>query len=455
MRVQSEVAAAVLLGVCGASAGQSLTTVRVASGLTRPVFVTSPPGDTARLFIVEQRQSGGIQTQAQIKILNLADNTVNATPFLTIGGLATDTEQGLLGLAFDPNYATNGRFFVKYVASGMLGVVARYTVSANPNVANPTGTTILTQSQPLGNHNGGWVAFGPDGFLYVSLGDGGMDDGNGQLLTTLLGKILRLDVSGSSYTIPPTNPFVNSPPARGEIWAFGLRNPWRPSFDRQTGDLWIADVGENAWEEINVQPAIGAPPYAARNYGWRCYEGNESHSTTAYTGGPQCSTVQSLVFPIHTYDHSQGCSITGGYVYRGCMMPGLRGTYFFADYCSNQIFSFQYAGALVQHFTNRTAELAVPGFTINQIVSFGEDARGEMYICDQGGGEIYKIVPRCWPNCDGSTLAPVLTANDFQCYLDAFVSQSCYANCDASTLAPVLTANDFQCFINKFAAGCT
>lgn len=453
MMVRNALCAAGLVCACGLARGQILTTTRVASGLNLPIFVTAPPGDTTRLFIVERRTSGNT---AQIKILNLADNTVNPTPFLTVNGISFGGEQGLFAMAFDPNYASNGRFFVHYTNQSGTTIVSRFTVSANPNVANTTEVNILTQSRNNDYHNGGWIAFGPDGYLYTSIGDDG-DDGNGQLLTTLKGKILRLDVGagGPGYSIPTTNPFAGAPPAREEIWAFGVRNPWRNSFDRQTGDLWIADVGENQWEEVNFQSAAVTPPFTAVNYGWRCFEGNVQRTTTAYSGGPNCATVPNVRFPIHAYDHTVGCAITGGYVYRGCTIPGLRGHYFFADYCSNQIWSFRFVGGLVQNFTNRTSELAVSGFSINQIVSFGEDARGEMYIVDQGGGEIYKIVPRCWVNCDGSTTSPALTAIDFQCMLDAYAGQSCYANCDASTVAPILTANDFQCFINKFAAGCT
>jgi glucose/arabinose dehydrogenase len=442
------VVVALILSAGSAHAQNQLTTVRLATGLTNPLFVTSPPGDTRRLFIVEQRGSGGVASQAQIKILNLQTNTVNATPFLTISPVATDSEQGLLGLAFDPNYATNGRFFVDYTNGSGTTVVARYTVSSNPDVANPSGTTILTQAQPFTNHNGGWIGFGPDGYLYISLGDGGSGgdpNGNGQNLTTLLGKILRIDVSGSTYSIPPSNPFASSPTNKHEIWAYGLRNPWRPSFDRATGDLWIADVGQDSWEEINFQPA-NSP--GGVNYGWRCYEGNNAFNTSG------CASASTMTFPIYTYSHSVGCSITGGYVYRGCAMPALRGTYFFADYCANRIWSFGFALESVQAFTDRSAELANPGQTINSVTSFGEDARGELYIVDQGG-EIYKIIPRCPANCDASSTSPILNANDFQCFLNNFASNDCYANCDNSSVQPTLNANDFQCFLNQFAAGCS
>jgi glucose/arabinose dehydrogenase len=442
--------AAMTLVAGSAAHAQQLTTQRLLTGLTRPVFATTPPGDNSRLFIVEQRGSGGVSTQAYIRILNLSTNTLNATPFLTVTGLSTGSEQGLLGLAFDPNYASNGRFYINYTNTAGTTIIARYTVSANPDIANPAGTNILTQSQPFSNHNGGWMAFGPDGYLYIAMGDGGSggDPNNaGQNVAVLLGKLLRIDVSGGAgYSIPPTNPFFGSTSARQEIWAYGLRNPWRNAFDRVTGDLYIADVGQDVWEEINFQPAATT---SAINYGWRCYEGNAAYNTSG------CQPAATMKFPFHTYSHSTGCSITGGYVYRGCAMPTLRGTYFFADYCTNQIWSLRYDGTTVSEFTNRTSELAVAGQTINAVVSFAEDANGEMYILDQGGGELYKIVPRCAANCDGSTGTPLLTSNDFQCFLNRFAANDCYANCDGSTGTPILTANDFQCFLNRFAAGCS
>jgi glucose/arabinose dehydrogenase len=455
------ITAACLVGLAGVAQAQQLTTTRLASGLTRPVFVCSPPGDTNRLFIVEQRGSGGVSTQAMIKILNLSNNTINATPFLTIGPVATGAEQGLLSLLFDTNYANNGRFFIFYTNSANSLIINRYLVSADPNVADATsGVNILTQTKTFNNHNGGWMGFGPDGYMYVGIGDGGSEydpNGMGQSLTTINGKIIRIDVSagGPGYAIPPTNPFFASAVNRQEIWAYGLRNPWRPSFDRQTGDLWIADVGQDTWEEVDFQPRTFDPPFPAVNYGWRCYEGNAVQNTTIGPSGILCSTVTNFTFPIYVYPHNPECSITGGYVYRGCAMPYLRGTYFFADYCSGKITSLQYNGVSAVNITDRTAELATPGFTINAITSFGEDARGELYICDQGGGEIYKIIPRCKANCDGSTTAPILNANDFQCFLNEYASGDCYANCDGSTTNPILNANDFQCFLNEYAAGCS
>lgn len=375
---------------------------RVVAGVTRPLFVTHPPGDLQRIFIVEQSGRIKIRKNGQI----LVPEFLNVDP---ISGCCF--ERGLLGLAFHPDYAKNGFFYINYTTSSNPGstVIARYSVhAANPDVADSTGTIILTFAQPQENHNGGWIAFGPDGYLYIATGDGGghfdsEDDGhavggNGQDVTSkLLGKILRIDVDGDdfpadalrNYAIPPDNPFVGVE-GDDEIWAYGLRNPWRCAFDRATDDLFIADVGEQTWEELNFQPAGDS---GGRNYGWRCMEGNSCTSLTGCT----CNDP-TLTLPIHEYRHSASpsrCSITGGEVYRGCAIPDLAGTYFFADYCSAEIWSLRYdAINSVTDFTDRTADLAPGGtLTIRDISSFGLDAAGEMYICDLFGGEVFKIVP--------------------------------------------------------------
>ena len=367
-----------------------LTTVRVALGLSLPLFVTSPPGDTARIFIVEQR---GVDNRGRIKILK--NGNVLGTAFLTTPTLATGTEQGLLGLSFAPDYATSGRFYVNYTDSIGTTKIVRHTVSGNPDVANPNGTTILSIAQPYANHNGGWLGFGPDGYLYLATGDGGSagdPEDRAQNVDSLLGKILRLDVSGAGYAIPPGNPFAGATPGRDEIWSYGLRNPWRPSFDRATGDFVIADVGQSQREEIDFA-ASGAG--AGANYGWRCFEGSLAFasSTTIPCGScsaPGCPKVS----PVHEYGHTLGrCSITGGYVYRGCAIPDLRGQYFFGDYCGRQIYTGQFQGGSFVNLRERTSQLAPGGgLTIGNITSFGEDAAGELYICDQNG-QVFKIVP--------------------------------------------------------------
>lgn len=379
-----------------------LTTVRVAVGLDQPLFVTHVPGDLDRLFVVEQT--------GRIRVIE--NGTLLSTPFLNVATISNfNGEQGLLGLAFHPRYADNGFFYINYTDTLGDTVIARYSVSAEANVANfASQVVVLTINQPDENHNGGWIAFGPDGYLYVATGDGGaafdtgvghtVDTGNAQDITNnLLGKILRLDVDGDdfpedadrTYRIPPTNPFVGLT-GDDEIWAFGLRNPWRCAFDNVTGDLYIADVGQRDWEEIDVQRAGSV---GGNNYGWRCLEA----STCTDLSGCLC-TDESLVAPIHEYGHGGfpfRCSITGGEVYRGCAIPDLQGTYFFADYCSNQIWSLRYDGN-VADLRDRTLELAPGGgLNIRTISSFGTDAAGEMYICDQDGGEVFKIVPDTLP----------------------------------------------------------
>lgn len=394
-----------------------LTTEHVVGGLNRPVFLTHAPGDESRLFIVEQR---GV-----IKIFDIATETVLATPFLDIdsivGGPSNSfDERGLLGLAFHPDYDTNGMFYVNFITNGSNTRVWRYTVSADPNVADDTSNVvILSLSQPQANHNGGWIAFSPnDGYLYVGTGDGGnfcdtgtghtSGTGNAQDLTSnLLGKMLRIIPSTTpavgGYTVPGDNPYVGVT-GDDEIWANGLRNPWRPSFDRDNGDLYIADVGQDAREEINYQKGSSS---GRENYGWRCFEGNSCSSISGCSTSPCSCAAGGLVFPIHEYNHPTGFSITGGYVYRGCDIPSLVGTYFFADYGTNRIWSFLVDDSAVTEFTDRTVELAPAAGSISSIASFGEDARGEIYIVERGSttsGEIWKIIPEHGNsdfNCDG------------------------------------------------------
>ena len=373
-------------------AATPLKTIRIAQGLSAPLFATSPPGDTARIFLVEKR---GSDNRGRIRILK--SGVLLPTPYLTTGHLATDTEQGLLGLAFAPDYATSGRFYIDYTDSNGTTVIARYTVSQNPDVANPTGTILLSIPQPYTNHNGGWLGFGPDGNLYIGMGDGGSagdPQDRAQNPDSLYGKILRIDVSGAGYAIPPGNPFAGPARGRDEIWSYGLRNPWRPSFDRVTGDLVIADVGQNSREEIDFAPASAGGGVGV-NYGWRCYEGSLSYASSLTNFCASCTNPACpMTFPAYEYDHSGSrCSITGGYVYRGCAIPDLQGTYFFGDYCAGKIYSGRFQGAALINVVERTAELSPGGgLSIGRITSFGEDARGEILICDEDG-EIYKIVP--------------------------------------------------------------
>lgn len=370
--------------VGSAALAQELMTERVASGLTAPLLVKSPDGDPDRIFIVQQ---GGL-----IRIADRNGGGVYPDPFLDVSGIIrSGGERGLLGLAFHPDYWTNGYFYINYTDTNGATNVARYSVSADdPDVADPaSGKVLLTIAQPFSNHNGGNVVFGPDGFLYIGMGDGGSgnDPGNrAQNPQELLGKILRIDVdNGDPYGIPADNPFVDDPNTLDEIWAIGVRNPWRWSFDRQTGDLWIADVGQSAREEVNFQMA--ASP-GGENYGWRCMEGFNCTGLTGCTcNGPE------LTLPIYDYSHSNSrCSITGGYVYRGPSNPLLGGTYFFADYCTAEVWSLRYDGSQISEFTDRTAELDPGnGLSIDFVSSFGEDGEGELYLVDLTG-EVYRVV---------------------------------------------------------------
>jgi len=446
------------LGALCASAGAQtpLTTELVSGGFSRPVFAIPAPGQPDRLYVGEQHSG-------RIRILDLTTNTILATPFLDLPPVATGNEQGLLGLAFHPDYEDNGYFYLNYTQQGGTTIIARYSVSAaNPDVADPNSQQIvLPMNQPFSNHNAGWLAFGPrDGYLYIATGDGGSggDPGNrGQTITNqLLGKMLRVDVNGDdfpgsasfNYAIPPSNPLVGAT-GDDEIWAYGLRNPWRNAFDSFNGDLYIADVGQNAWEEVNVQHGDSA---GGENYGWRCYEGNNAFNTT------NCPPMTTLVFPVDVYSHSLGCSITGGEVYRGHVIPDLRGTYFYADVCSSRIWSFEYDGAGgITNKIDRTTELQ-PG--LSSIVSFATDASGEMYILELGG-QINKIVPdgpvtsSCYADCDLTGGAGVLDILDFVCFQDSFVAGNPYAcNCDTSTGFATCDIFDFICFQDAFNSAC-
>ena len=336
--------------------------VDIASGFERPVHVTHAGDD--RLFVVEQ--DGLIRIVQQGAVLDM--------PFLDVSALVnTDgLERGLLGMAFHPNYAENGWFFIYYTAAGSgANTVARYTRLDTSRADPASAQIILSVDDPYPNHNAGQLAFGPDGYLYVGLGDGGSagdPHGNGQNTRVLLGKMLRLDVNGElPYRVPEDNPFVDDANFRPEIWAWGLRNPWRYSFDRVTGDLYIADVGQYLWEEINFQPADSS---GGENYGWSVLEG--SHAFSGETA------PSNAVMPIAEYSHADGCSVTGGYVYRGGLLPELQGVYFFGDWCTGITWTTRREAAgnwQTNIFMN----------TGRQISSFGEDVGGELYLVDYDG----------------------------------------------------------------------
>ena len=367
------------------SFAQDITIASFASGFDKPVSIKNA-GDL-RLFIVEQ--------DGLIRILN-DDGTIETTPFLNIDSIVFNPsfpgdERGLLGLTFHPNYNANGFFYVNYINNSGDTVISRFTRdAANPNLADQTSETpILTITQPFANHNGGDMEFGPDGFLYISSGDGG-DGGdpqnNGQQLNTLLGKILRIDVDGGSpYSVPTSNPFFNDGDANtlDEIWAYGLRNTWKFSFDSQTGDVWIADVGQGVFEEINFVGATDPNFNSGLNFGWRCYEASAPFNTN------NCADISTFEFPVGEYSHSGDgifkCSITGGYRYRGTAQANFTGLYFFADYCSDEIGTLENVGGnWVRTFSD-----AFPG---NGWTAFGEDINGELYICGIDSGEVFKVV---------------------------------------------------------------
>lgn len=366
--------------------------VAFANGFVRPVDISSA-GDS-RLFITEQ--------SGRIFIVDSMGNTL-PNPFLDIRSKvkSSGNEQGLLGLSFHPNYAQNGYFYVNYTKNNDSTVVARYSVNAaNPNLANPNSEFILmTVYQPFSNHNAGDLAFGPDGFLYIGMGDGGWanDPGNrAQNGMEILGKMLRIDVDTTqgnlNYGIPPSNPFVQNANVRSEIWALGLRNPWRFSFDSKTGDFWIADVGQDDWEEIDFQPATST---GGENYGWRCYEGNAAFNTSG------CGPMNNYTFPIHEYANSSiiGCSITGGFVYRGGLFELMIGHYVYADFCSGNIWS-------IHQDKNGTWVNTSQGQHIPmQYSTFGENNKGEIFMSGLSNGIIYRIEELC------SELLPELILN--------------------------------------------
>jgi glucose/arabinose dehydrogenase len=414
---------ALLIGVSlcvgAATDARGVGTVRVADGLARPVFLTAPPADFDRVFVVEQHTG-------RILILRLPTFELEPTPFLTVSGISTGAEQGLLGLAFHPDYATNGFFYVYLTDPGTR--IVRYQVSADPDVADPgSATPVLGFDQPQSNHNGGWIGFGSDGFLYIASGDGGASNdsgtghtagtGNAQDLTdNLLGKILRIDVDADAfpadpqrnYGIPAGNPFVGVT-GDDEIWVYGLRNPWRASFDRSTDDLYIGDVGQNNCEELDLQPGASA---GGENYGWRLREGVIA-TPTGGVGGPH---PPGAIDPIFDYPHGTtelcsnpgagfaGIAITGGYVYRGAV-PELDGRYFFADYGAARLWSLRYDGSPPSSFDGSnyvelTDHTGDPAFTpdvgtFDLISSFGEDSAGNLYVVDLGptavSGEVFFI----------------------------------------------------------------
>lgn len=362
---------------------QDISLELFASGLTSPVNIKHAGDD--RLFIVER--------DGYIRIIN-SDGTLNSTPFLNIDGRVIDFggEQGLLAMAFHPDYTTNGFFYVNYIDNAGDTVISRFTRSTTNTADVNSEVVLLNIPQPFSNHNGGDMHFGPnDGYLYISTGDGGSggDPGNrAQNQTLLLGKMLRIDVdvtqaqidAGTTYLIPSDNPFVSDSTVLDEIWANGLRNPWKFSFDRSNGDLWIADVGQSNREEIS---RVSGSSTGGENYGWKCFEG-----TSTFSSASGCSTITHTP-PVAEYNYGGTpfkCSITGGYRYRGTQQTGLQGLFFFADFCSDEI------GYVEEVSTNNFNLTFIDAFSPGGFSAFGEDVNGELFVCGLFNGGIYRIV---------------------------------------------------------------
>ena len=364
-----------------------LATEKVAEGFERPVWAGMTKGSEGKLWVMEQA--------GRVWVVDMETGKRAEPPFLDIRGEVSrgGNEQGLLGLAFAPDFAKSGRFYVNFTDKNKQTQIKRFT-SADKLTTDPaTGELLLQFDQPFANHNGGWICFGPDGMLYIGNGDGGSANdpkNNGQSMDTLLGKILRIDVSGKSgYTCPPDNPFVKKSGAKPEIWAYGVRNPWRCSFDRVTGDFWMGDVGQNKLEEINFMPMNKA---AGANYGWRLREGDQATPAKGVGGDKPRGAIE----PIYVYKHGggndQGMSVTGGYVYRG-LIKSLQGRYVFADYQNPRIWSFVQSGGKMKDFQDHTTDLQPEGGRITLISSFAEDNEGNLFVIDFTG-PIYMIVER-------------------------------------------------------------
>ena len=358
------------------SGNASIQARLLVNGLDQPVDLQAAPGDTDRLFIVQK--TGAIRV--------FAGDSLVPRVFLDIASrVSNGSEQGLLGLAFHPQFQTNRRFYVDYTDRNGDTHVVEFLASATMDTASAAEREILFVSQPAANHNGGQIAFGPDGYLYIALGDGGGAGDtyhNGQNLGSLLAKLLRVNVDmGSPYSVPPDNPFVSRPGAKGETWDYGLRNPWRFSFDRLSGDLYIADVGQNLWEEVDYEPHHTG----GRNYGWSIMEGMHCY------GSATCNQT-GLTLPVVEYGHQDGCSITGGYVYRGTEIPELAGTYFYGDYCTGIVRSFRIDQGKVVNPQDWTSSLRTSsGGRMAGLSSFGQDGHGEICLVLLTG-EVYQIV---------------------------------------------------------------
>lgn len=455
------ISACVLAAGATTAAQAQLTTESFATGLDRPVFMTHANDDSGRLFIIEQ--------EGAIRIVD-GDGNLLMIPFMDIdplvtGGTSGGNEQGLLGLAFHPDYATEGAdgeglFYVNYIGAGSDTFVMEYSVSTiSPNIADTNSARlIMTVDQPFSNHNGGWLGFGDDGYLYIALGDGGSGNDPGNRAANLgnyMGKIHRVDIDSAddfpadanhNYAIPSDNPFIANTGALDSIWHYGLRNPWRSSFDRETGDLWMADVGQSAREEVNQD--IGNQ--GGKNYGWRCREGNVGTGLACGSSG--------FVDPVHDYNRTGGnCSVTGGYVYRGCELgEEYQGLYFFGDYCGGSVWTLDQDNGYA-----RSTEFNF-GFGLS---SFGEGEDGELYIADLFGGEVFRIVNPAAADdndngvvdaCESACAADItgdgsLDFFDISGFLSAFSAGDMVADFNGDGSFDFF---DISAFLSAFAAGC-
>ncbi|QQS09715.1 MAG: PQQ-dependent sugar dehydrogenase [Phycisphaerales bacterium] len=468
MRPHALLSIASSLVLTGSLAAQQAQIVLFADNLEAPVAVAFAPGDTTRVFVLGQF--------GEITIHDAATGVRRPQPFIDLQPLVCCfVNSNMVGLAFDPNYATNGYFYVHYQGIPTESVVARYQVTANPDIADPNSATVIIKTVRDGfAHIGGAIAFSPiDGYLYIPTGDSGNGfeadpDNRAQDPTSLYGKVLRVDPSiddfpadpNKHYRIPPTNPFVGVAGVLPEIWALGLRNPFQSSFDRGTGEYYIADVGQNAREEINRQAPDST---GGLNYGWRCREGE---ICSGY-GGCDCN-LPALVGPIHTYTHAVGCSISGGRVYRGSALPSLQGWYLFSDYCTGFIHAVRRTGGSTE-FQDLSASLvpSAPVGPFEAVTSIGDDASGELYITDivgTAGGRVFKIVPLpvCVADLDDGTGTGTpdggVTIDDLLYYITIFGQGLTNADLDdgSGTGTPDggVTIDDLLYFLVRFSAGC-
>ena len=368
--------------------GSAKTVVEeVAKGFERPLWAGMPAGSEGKLWVMEQA--------GRVWIVDLASGKRNRQAFLDICGDVSrkGNEEGLLGLAFAADFATSGRYYVDFTDKDHFTRITRFTAANGATTDPATAEVVLRFKQPYENHNGGWLGFGPDGMLYIGNGDGGSGNDpeqHAQALDTWLGKILRIDVSGrTGYRVPADNPFVGRDGAKPEIWAYGVRNPWRCSFDRQTGDFWMGDVGQNTWEEVNYMPSGKG---AGANYGWRLREGLVATPANGVGGEvPQGATDPVYVYP-HAGGETGGFSVTGGYVYRGPIKE-LQGRYIFADYLNPRIWSFRIVDGKAADFKDLTDEIVPEGVRLSEIDSFAEGNDGGLYIISLAGS-VYRIASR-------------------------------------------------------------